>query len=112
VNDGISWDSPGNVYWKHDVERSESLKIILHGNAEFEAKDVLLKVFIKKQCEVYFHPFYFSYYLISLFYQGNHIFEVPDGHRMCIIQDGSGLLVACTLLSGSKTTCVKHSLFP
>jgi hypothetical protein len=22
------------------------------------------------------------------------------------------LLVACTLLSGSKTTCVKHSLFP
>jgi hypothetical protein len=44
VNNGISWDSPSNVYWKHDVERSESLKIILHGNAEFEAKDVLLKV--------------------------------------------------------------------
>ena len=44
VNEGISWDSPINVYWKHHVERSESLKIILHGNAEFEAKDVLLKV--------------------------------------------------------------------
>ncbi|KAM0888165.1 hypothetical protein ACQ4PT_028518 [Festuca glaucescens] len=67
VNDGISWDSPSNVYWKHDVERSESLKIILHGNAEFEAKDVLLK--------------------------GNYMFEVPDGHRMRIIQDGSGFAV-------------------
>uniref|UniRef100_A0ACD5T9R2 Uncharacterized protein n=1 Tax=Avena sativa TaxID=4498 RepID=A0ACD5T9R2_AVESA len=67
VNDGISWGSPSNVYWKNDVERSESLRIILHGNAEFEAKDVLLK--------------------------GNHIFEVPDGHRMCVIQDESGFVV-------------------
>lgn len=44
VNEGISWDSPSNVYWQHHVERSESLKIMLHGNAEFEAKDVVLKV--------------------------------------------------------------------
>ena len=44
VNEGINWISPSNVYWKHDVERSESVKIILHGNAEFEAKDVVLKV--------------------------------------------------------------------
>lgn len=44
VNEGINWTSPNNVYWKHDVERSESVKIILHGNAEFEAKDVVLKV--------------------------------------------------------------------
>ncbi|KAL6609811.1 hypothetical protein ACP70R_039780 [Stipagrostis hirtigluma subsp. patula] len=61
MNEGINWTSPSNVYWKHDVERSESVKIILHGNAEFEAKDVVLK--------------------------GNHTFEVPDGHRMRIIQD-------------------------
>ncbi|XBJ11011.1 hypothetical protein VPH35_015774 [Triticum aestivum] len=67
VNEGISWDSPSNVYWQHHVERSESLKIILHGNAEFEAKDVVLK--------------------------GNHMFEVPDGHRMCIIQDEAGFTV-------------------
>ncbi|GJM88851.1 hypothetical protein PR202_ga05423 [Eleusine coracana subsp. coracana] len=64
MNEGINWTSPKNVYWKHDVERSESLKIILYGNAEFEAKDVVLK--------------------------GNHIFEVPDGHRMRIIQDKAG----------------------
>lgn len=30
------------------------------------------------------------------------MFEVPDGHRMCIIQDEAGLLVTCTLLSGSE----------
>ncbi|XP_062179891.1 UTP--glucose-1-phosphate uridylyltransferase 3, chloroplastic isoform X2 [Phragmites australis] len=67
VNEGINWISPSNVYWKHDVERSESVKIILHGNAEFEAKDVVLK--------------------------GNHIFEVPDGHRMSIVQDRAGFVV-------------------
>lgn len=44
MNEGINWISPSNVYWKHDVERSESVKIILHGNAEFEANDVVLKV--------------------------------------------------------------------
>lgn len=44
VNEGINWISPSNVYWKHDVERSEYVKIILRGNAEFEAKDVVLKV--------------------------------------------------------------------
>ncbi|OEL24788.1 UTP--glucose-1-phosphate uridylyltransferase 3, chloroplastic [Dichanthelium oligosanthes] len=67
VNEGINWISPSNVYWKHDVERSESVKIILHGNAEFEAKDVVLK--------------------------GNHVFEVPDGQRMCIVQDRAGFVV-------------------
>ncbi|KAL6841388.1 hypothetical protein ACP4OV_028906 [Aristida adscensionis] len=67
MNEGINWISPSNVYWKHDVERSESVKIILHGNAEFEAKDVVLK--------------------------GNHIFEVPDGHKMCIVQDRTGFNV-------------------
>lgn len=72
VNEGINWTSPNNVYWKHDVERSESVKIILNGNAEFEAKDVVLK--------------------------GNHVFEVPDGHRMCIIQDRAGFVVKLDLI--------------
>jgi hypothetical protein len=71
VNKGINWSSANNVYWKHDVERSESVKIILHENAEFEAKDVVLK--------------------------GNHIFEVPTGHRMRIVQDGPGLLITCPI---------------
>lgn len=46
VNEGVIWNSPSNVYWKHHVERSESVKIILHGNAEFEANDVVLKVLL------------------------------------------------------------------
>lgn len=43
-NDGINWSSDKNLYWKHDVERFEALKVILHGNAEFEAVDVNLEV--------------------------------------------------------------------
>jgi hypothetical protein len=44
LNEGIDWRHGGNVYWKHDVQRSEVLQIILHGNAEFEATDVVLQV--------------------------------------------------------------------
>lgn len=44
LNDGIDWKFRGNIYWKHDVRRLESLRIILHGNAEFEAKDVTIQV--------------------------------------------------------------------
>jgi len=44
LNKGIDWSYGGNVYWKHDVKRSEVLQIILHGNAEFEATDVVLQV--------------------------------------------------------------------
>ncbi|KAF3330620.1 UDP-sugar [Carex littledalei] len=60
-NKGLNWNSPKNVYWKNEVERFESLKIILHGNAEFEASDVTL--------------------------EGDHVFEVPDGYRMCLYRD-------------------------
>ncbi|CAN6332751.1 unnamed protein product [Urochloa humidicola] len=77
VNEGIDWVSPSNVYWKHDVDRSESVKIILHGNAEFEAKDVVLK--------------------------GNHVFEVPDGQRMCIVQDRAGFIVKINPISEGLT---------
>lgn len=44
VNDGIDWNSNDNIYWKHEVQRFEALKVILHGNAEFEAVDVILQV--------------------------------------------------------------------
>lgn len=66
-NRGIDWTSPNNVCWKHDVQRLESLKIILHGNAEFEATDVVL--------------------------QGSHVFEVPSGCRMSISSDTTGIVV-------------------
>ncbi|CAD5164393.1 UTP--glucose-1-phosphate uridylyltransferase 3, chloroplastic [Musa acuminata AAA Group] len=67
LNRGIDWMSSENVYWKHDVQRLETMKIILHGNAEFEAVDVVL--------------------------QGNHVFEVPDGYKMCIIPENSGFMI-------------------
>ena len=43
-NRGIDWSSEDNVYWKHKVHRLESVKIVLHGNSEFEAHDVTLEV--------------------------------------------------------------------
>nr|GME12659.1 UTP--glucose-1-phosphate uridylyltransferase 3, chloroplastic [Ipomoea batatas] len=67
LNDGIDWNSRDNLYWKHDVQRFESVKVILHGNAEFEAMDVIL--------------------------QGNHVFEVPDGYKMKITPGNSGFEV-------------------
>ncbi|KAL4387539.1 hypothetical protein GQ457_09G030540 [Hibiscus cannabinus] len=53
LNDGMDWPSPDNVYWKHDVCRLKALKVIPHGNIEFEANDVTI--------------------------HGNHVFEVPNG---------------------------------
>ncbi|KAI8003693.1 hypothetical protein LOK49_LG08G00707 [Camellia lanceoleosa] len=44
LNEGIDWTSRNNTYWKHDVQRFEALKVILHGNAEFEATDVVFQV--------------------------------------------------------------------
>lgn len=44
LNKGIDWTSKENIYWKHDVQRFEALKVILHGNAEFEAVDITLQV--------------------------------------------------------------------
>ncbi|KAK6929499.1 UDPGP family [Dillenia turbinata] len=66
-NKGINWNCEDNVYWKHDVRRHEALKIILHGNAEFEAINVTL--------------------------QGNHVFEVPDNNKMKITSGDSGVVV-------------------
>ncbi|MFS8026897.1 hypothetical protein Hanom_Chr16g01492061 [Helianthus anomalus] len=42
-NKGINWSSDKNLYWKHDVQQFEALKVILHGNAKFEAVDVNLE---------------------------------------------------------------------
>ncbi|XP_034906978.1 UTP--glucose-1-phosphate uridylyltransferase 3, chloroplastic isoform X2 [Populus alba] len=67
VNKGINWSFGDNIYWKHDVQRFEALKVILHGNAEFEADNVTV--------------------------QGNQIFEIPDGYKMKITSGDSGLQV-------------------
>ncbi|KAL7108918.1 hypothetical protein ACP275_06G143000 [Erythranthe tilingii] len=65
LNGGIDWNSEDNLYWKHEVQRFETLKVFLHGNAEFEATDVVI--------------------------QGNHVYDVPDGHKLKITSGVSGL---------------------
>lgn len=44
LNKGIDWNAEDNIYWKLEVQRYEGCKIILHGNAEFEATNVVLQV--------------------------------------------------------------------
>ncbi len=51
--------------WKRQVTRNGYLHIILRGNGEFFARDVV--------------------------FEGNHQFEVPDGYRLEILQEGSKL---------------------
>uniref|UniRef100_A0A7N0RJU5 UGP3-like C-terminal hexapeptide repeats domain-containing protein n=1 Tax=Kalanchoe fedtschenkoi TaxID=63787 RepID=A0A7N0RJU5_KALFE len=65
-NKGIDWTNEDNIYWKHDVQRVEELRIILHGNAEFEAANVTL--------------------------QGSHVFEVPNGYKLKITQGNQGIV--------------------
>lgn len=59
-NRGVNWSGVNN-FWKNQVERHESLQIILHGNAEFFAEHVTFK--------------------------GDQKIEVPDGYRMVAEQD-------------------------
>ena len=42
MNNEIKWNYSENIYWKHDVKRFEAQKVIVHGNAEFEAVNVTL----------------------------------------------------------------------
>lgn len=54
-NSGIDW-SGDHLFWKHDVQRSAALTLILHGHSQFVAEHVTLK--------------------------GDQVIEVPDGVRM------------------------------
>lgn len=72
-NEGVDWKSKDNVYWQHKVSRLESVKIILHGNSEFEAQDVTL--------------------------QGSHTFEVPNGFRMKVTESSNGIVCVLHPLS-------------
>lgn len=64
-NKGID-RSANNIFWKHEVSRLESLRITLHGNAEFFAENVT--------------------------FTGNQNFDVPDGHRLVVKQKGNKLI--------------------
>lgn len=59
-NAGID-KSQEQQFWKHALVRKELCSIILHGNAEFVAQDIVL--------------------------EGNHSIEVPSGHRMTALQE-------------------------
>lgn len=79
MNRGIDWTSQDNIYWKHDVQRLETVKVVLHGNAEFEAVDITL--------------------------QGNHVFEVPDGYKMKMTSQNSGLSVELNPIEEKLMDC-------
>jgi len=64
INKGIDRKA-NNTYWKNDIKRKEAFKIILNGNAEFHAENVIL--------------------------EGNALIEVPDGCRMVAFDDGGAL---------------------
>ncbi|KAI0519281.1 hypothetical protein KFK09_006723 [Dendrobium nobile] len=67
LNRGVDWLCSKNVYWSLDIKRFEMLKVQLHGNAEFEATNVVL--------------------------EGNHVFDVPDGYRMHVVSSDAGFEV-------------------
>ncbi|XP_020694032.1 UTP--glucose-1-phosphate uridylyltransferase 3, chloroplastic-like [Dendrobium catenatum] len=67
LNRGVDWLCAKNVYWSLDIKRIEMLKVQLHGNAEFEATNVVL--------------------------EGNHVFDVPDGYRMHVVSSDAGFEV-------------------
>ncbi|XP_021732516.1 UTP--glucose-1-phosphate uridylyltransferase 3, chloroplastic-like [Chenopodium quinoa] len=76
LNKGIDWEPEGNIYWRHEVHRNECLKVMLHGNAEFEATDVTLK--------------------------GSHLFEVPDGYRLKVTSADPGISLQLDPIEDSK----------
>ena len=64
--ENLGVDSQKSLFWKGEITRRESVKILLTGSGEFFAEDVHLK--------------------------GDHTFEVPSGHRMRLLPSGKLLL--------------------
>lgn len=42
MNEGIDWEKD-HLFWKHDINRRASLKIVLHGHSQFVAEDVTIQ---------------------------------------------------------------------
>ncbi|CAI7812542.1 unnamed protein product, partial [Closterium sp. NIES-53] len=66
TNRGVDWESRANVYWQDRVQRKEALRVVLRGDAEFEARDVAIV--------------------------GDHVFDVPEGHRMVVFASETGAM--------------------
>lgn len=77
-NKGADWNCSENVYWQHKVHRFESVKVVLNGNAEFEAFDVVL--------------------------EGDHIFEVPEGHCLRVTNGNTGICCRMQPIVGEMET--------
>jgi hypothetical protein len=63
-NLGIDWSCLANVYWQNRLQRDEMLEVVLHGDAELDARDVVL--------------------------EGAGVIEVPAGHRLRITRAPGG----------------------
>lgn len=63
-NMGIGWSCLANVYWQNRLQRDEMLEVVLHGDAELDARDVTL--------------------------EGGEKIEVPAGHRLRITRATDG----------------------
>ena len=85
----MDWVSGANVYWQHKLERLEVMKIILHEDAEFEAVNTTIEVNLNLH---FLHDCKFCSFEQKLLGspQGNHIFEVPAGHKMVVSQKDGG----------------------
>jgi hypothetical protein len=81
MNKGIDRAQP-NVYWKNIIQRKENCHIILRGNAEFIAENVI--------------------------FYGDHRIEVPEGYRWKAMQKGNDIEYQKEKISGS-TWCWKYS---
>lgn len=65
INEGIDFTA-SNCFWKDEISRHESLRIVLHEGAEFQAEHMTFK--------------------------GSFEFEVPPYHRLIITQDTNGII--------------------
>lgn len=74
ANRGVDWAHPDNLFWKHQVTRHEAVRVVLQGQSEFEARDVVIT--------------------------GSHTFVVPDGFRMVITQVGASCTTHCHAHAG------------
>lgn len=72
-----------SIYWKNQIYRKENCEIILHGFAEFYAKNVTFK--------------------------GNHRIVVPDGHRMVAYEEEGKLLFQLKKIEG-PTWCWNYRI--
>ena len=75
-NAGIDW-AAGNAFWRNAIERREAARILLRGDAEFDARDCVI--------------------------DGDVTFDVPAGHRLLVTAaPGGGLRTELLPLPGGR----------